>query len=66
LGFGFIGKPRDHDQTPLTVFSFSKRLKLPELTARAGTIDEIPEAVRAAAAAHTGRAPEDFDVQVDY
>jgi hypothetical protein len=47
-------------------FFLFKVVELPELTARAGTIDEIPEAVRVAAAALTGRAPEDFDVQVDF
>jgi hypothetical protein len=43
-----------------------RAVELPDLTARAGTIDGIPVAVRDAAAVLTGRAPDDFDVSLDY
>ncbi|WP_181405881.1 hypothetical protein [Pseudarthrobacter phenanthrenivorans] len=43
-----------------------KTVEIPELTARAGTIEDMPGAVRAAAAVLTGRAPDDFEVSLDY
>lgn len=43
-----------------------KALEMPELSVRAATIGEIPEAVRAAAAEATGLAPADFDIIADY
>lgn len=43
-----------------------KTLQLPELTAHAGTIDDIPHAVRCAAAAICGQPPEDFEIITDF
>lgn len=43
-----------------------KVVELPQLTALSDTVEDIPEAVRAAAARIAGRAAEDFDVHVDY
>lgn len=43
-----------------------KCVLMPELTACAPTIKELPEAVRTAAAAITGPAVEDFDVIIDF
>lgn len=43
-----------------------KAKELPDLAAKANSIEGIPDAARAAAANLTGRAPSDFDVIADY
>ena len=43
-----------------------KVVEIPELTALASTVDDIPDAARAAAARMTGTAAVDFDVRVNY
>ncbi|MEW1812496.1 hypothetical protein AB0284_17540 [Pseudarthrobacter phenanthrenivorans] len=43
-----------------------KAAELPELTAQARELEDIPAAVRSAAAALTGREPGDFDITIDY
>jgi predicted RNase H-like HicB family nuclease len=43
-----------------------RAVEIPELTARASTIEDIPAQVRTAAAALTGKAPDDFEVSLDY
>ncbi|MBT2566948.1 hypothetical protein J7I84_10665 [Arthrobacter sp. ISL-85] len=44
----------------------AKTMQMPELTAQARTIEEIPHAVRSAAAAISGRPAENFDVILDF
>ncbi|RAM37261.1 transcriptional regulator [Arthrobacter globiformis] len=41
-------------------------LELPELKTHARRVDEIPDAVRDAAAKLTGRPKDDFDIEVRY
>ncbi|MDJ0356701.1 hypothetical protein [Paenarthrobacter sp. PH39-S1] len=43
-----------------------KAVEMPELTARASRMDDIPDAVPAAAAALTGLAIGDFEITMDY
>lgn len=43
-----------------------KAVQIPELSVQTGTIAEIPDAVRAAAAAISGHAPDQFDVVTDF
>lgn len=43
-----------------------KAVQLPELSIQTQTIEDIPDAVRFAAAAMVGQGPEDFDVIMDF
>lgn len=43
-----------------------KAVQMPELSTGARTLEEIPDAVRSAAAAAAGRPAEDFDVVLDF
>lgn len=43
-----------------------KAVQIPELSVQAGTIAEIPAAVRSAAAAISGHPPDDFVVVSDF
>ena len=47
-------------------FFLLRSVEIPELTVTARKLDDIPTVVRAAAAAVTGREPDDFDIVVDY
>jgi hypothetical protein len=47
-------------------FDTVKAVQMPELTAQARTLEDIPHAVRSAAAAIAGQPPEDFDVVMDF
>lgn len=43
-----------------------KAVQIPELSVQAGTIAEIPDAVRSAAASISGQSPDDFVVVADF
>jgi hypothetical protein len=43
-----------------------KAVEIPQLSVTVRGLDDIPRAVRAAAAALTGRAPEDFEISLNY
>ncbi len=43
-----------------------KAVQIPELTAHAQTLEGIPDAVRSATAALTGKQPKDFDIIIDF
>ncbi|GKV74465.1 hypothetical protein [Pseudarthrobacter sp. NCCP-2145] len=43
-----------------------RAVEIPELKVKAKRFDDIPDAVRAAAAAVTGKAPGDFEIALDY
>lgn len=43
-----------------------KAMSMPELSAQARTLEEIPDAVRSAAAVVAGQSPEDFEVVLDF
>lgn len=43
-----------------------KAVQMPELTAEAGTIEDVPNMVRSAAAAMVGGRPENFEVVFDF
>lgn len=47
-------------------FFVVKAVQMPELSARTRTLEEIPDAVRAAAAAVAGRPADSFDVIMDF
>jgi hypothetical protein len=47
-------------------FYTAKAVQMPELSAHARTLEEIPEAVRSAAAAVTGQPANFFDVVIDF